>query len=104
MLAEKVRDLSLDRLGQQSTRPIAQDFGELIVDVSWLNQLDKVIFGHGISLLRWRSGGVKHPHDMPPSRFPPSPTFSDSSPTRPWDANIRSGATCIWALSSGCRS
>src|SRR6267143_432772 len=70
MLAEKVRDLGLDRLGQQSTRPIAQDFGELIVDVSWLNQLDDVIFGHGISLLRWRSGGVKHPHDMPPSRFP----------------------------------
>src|SRR6185436_15499764 len=79
MLAEKVRDLGLDRLGQQSTRSIAQDFGELIVDVSWLNQLDDVIFGHGISLLRWRSGGVKHPHDMPPSRFPPSPTFSDSS-------------------------
>src|SRR5712672_248084 len=80
MLAKKVRDLGLDRLGQQSTRPIAQDFGELIVDVSWLNQLDDVIFGHGISLLRWRSGGVKHPHDMPPFRFPPSPTFSDSSP------------------------
>src|SRR5712671_2074673 len=79
MLAEKVRDLGLDRLGQQSTHPFAQDFGELIVDVSWLNQLDDVIFGHGISLLRWRSGGVKHPHDMPPSRFPPSPTFSDSS-------------------------
>src|SRR5581483_2717980 len=78
-LAEKVSDLGLDRLGQQSTRPIAQDFGELIVDVSWLNQLDDVIFGHGISLLRWRSGGVKHPHDMPPFRFPPSPTFSDSS-------------------------
>src|SRR5262249_11124492 len=72
----------LDRLGQQSTRPIPQDFGELIVDVSWLNQLDDVIFGHGISLLRWRSGGVKHPHDMPPSRFPPSPTFSDSSALR----------------------
>src|SRR6202035_1211219 len=79
MLAEKVRDLGLDRLGQQSTRPIAQDFGELIVDVSWLNQLDDVIFGHGISLLRWRSGGVRHPHDMPPSRFEPSPTSGDSS-------------------------
>src|SRR6478735_10466759 len=79
MLAEKVCNLGLDRLGQQSTRPIAQDFSELILDVSWLNQLDDVIFGHGISLLRWRSGGVKHPHDMPPFRFPPSPTFSDSS-------------------------
>src|SRR6476659_8149682 len=81
MLAKKVRDLGLDRLGQQSTRPIAQNFGELIVDASWLNQLDDVIFGHGISLLRWRSGCVKHPHDMPPFRFPPSPTFSDSSNT-----------------------
>src|SRR6266481_1272043 len=79
MLAEKVRDLGLDRLGQQNTCPSTQDFRELIVDVCWLNQLDDVIVGHGISLLWWRSGGVKHPHDMPPSRFPPSPTFSDSS-------------------------
>src|SRR3954449_12371604 len=58
---------------------MTQDFGEVVVDDSWLNQLEDVIFGHGISLLRWRSGGVKHPHDMPPFRFPPSPTFSDSS-------------------------
>src|SRR6188508_2568244 len=79
MLAEKGCNLGLYRLGEQATRPIAQDFSELILDVSWLNQLDDVIFGHGISLLRWRSGGVKHPHDMPPSRFPPSPTFGDSS-------------------------
>src|SRR5882757_5157243 len=79
MLAEKVRDLGLDRLGQQGTCPIAQDFGELIVEHSWLNQLGDVIIGHGISLLRWRSGGVKHPHDMPPFRFPPSPTSGDSS-------------------------
>src|SRR4029077_3981803 len=71
--------ISLYRLGKQGARPIAQDFGELIVGVSSLNQLDDVMFGHGISLLWWRSGGVKHPHDMPPSRFPPSPTFSDSS-------------------------
>src|SRR5580765_4922410 len=79
MLAEKVCNLGLYRLGEQGTRPIAQDFSELILDVSWLNQLDDVIFGHGISLLRWRSGGVKHPHDMPPFRFPPSPTLGDSS-------------------------
>src|ERR1700704_3860120 len=85
MLAEKVRDLGLDRLGEQGTCPIAQDFGELIVEHSWLNQLRDVIVGHGISLLRWRSGGVKHPHDMPPSRFPPSPTSGDSS--RSWGPN-----------------
>jgi hypothetical protein len=41
MLAEKVRDLGLDCLGQQSTRAITQDFGELIVGLSWLNQLDR---------------------------------------------------------------
>jgi hypothetical protein len=61
MLAEKVRDLGLDYLGQQGTHSIAQDFSELVLDVSWLNQLDDVIFGHGISLLQWRSGGVKPP-------------------------------------------
>ena len=48
-------------------------------NVSWLNQFDDVIVGHGISLLRWRSGGVEHPHDMPPSRFTPSPTLGHSS-------------------------
>src|SRR6058998_2688274 len=79
MLAEKVCDLGFDRLGEKGTCPVAQDFCELIVEYSWLNQLDDVIVGHGISLLRWRSGGVKHPHDMPPSRFPPSPTSGDSS-------------------------
>jgi hypothetical protein len=87
MLADKVRYLGLNGLGQQDTRPIAQDFGELVDYVSWLNQLDDVIFGHGISLLRWRSGGVKHPHDMPPFRFPTSPTFGDSSA---YDEVIRS--------------
>jgi hypothetical protein len=44
MLAEKVCDLGLDRVGQQRPRPITQDFRELVVDVSWLNQLDDVIF------------------------------------------------------------
>ena len=79
MLAEKVGDLGLDCLGEQGTCPIAQNIGELVVERSWLNQFDDVIVGHGISLLRWRSGGVEHPHDMPPSRFMPSPTFGDSS-------------------------
>src|SRR6202163_4783071 len=98
MLAEKVCNLGLYRLGKQRTRPIAQDFGELILDVSWLNQLDDVIFRHGISLLRWRSGGVKHPHDMPPFRFPPSPTLGDSSRVafRRWRASVRMfGMRCL---------
>src|SRR6195256_4211680 len=32
-----------------------------------------------VSLLRWRSGGVEHPHDTPPYPFMPSPTFGLSS-------------------------
>src|SRR5437868_5932832 len=87
MLAEKVCDFGLDRFGEQGACPVAQDFCELIVEDSWLNQMDDVIVGHGISLLRWRSGGVKHPHDMPPSRFPPSPILGDSSPQSPWQTN-----------------
>jgi hypothetical protein len=79
MLAEEICNLRLDRLREQSTGSVAQDFGEMVVEVSWLNQLDDVIVGHGISLLRWRSEVVKQPHDMPPSRFPPSPTSGHSS-------------------------
>ena len=52
LLAEKVRDLGLDRLGEQGTLPVVQDFGELIVEPSWLNQLGDVIIERGISLLR----------------------------------------------------
>ena len=67
MTAEKVRDLRLDRLGKQATRATAQDFGEWIAESAWLNQFDDVRIRHGISLLRWRSGGFNYPHDMPPS-------------------------------------
>jgi hypothetical protein len=66
----RVCNLGFDRLGEKGTCPAAKDFCELIVEDSWLNQLVDVIVGYGISLLRWGSGGVKHPHDMPPSRFP----------------------------------
>ena len=48
MLAEKVRGLGLDRFGQKGSCPVAQNFCELIVEDSWLNQLDDVIVGHGI--------------------------------------------------------
>ncbi|GLR97968.1 hypothetical protein ACVIU7_005205 [Bradyrhizobium liaoningense] len=43
MLAEKVCDFGLDRLGEKGSCPVAQDFCELIVEDSWLNQLDDVI-------------------------------------------------------------
>ncbi len=83
ILGEEIRDLGLHRLPKQAARSLPEDFGELVLEGSWLNQFDNVIVGHGISLLEWRSGGVKHPHDMPPSRFGPSPTFADSSRNLP---------------------
>jgi hypothetical protein len=44
-----------------------------------IHQSKNARVGHGVSLLRWRSGGVKHPHDTPPYPFMPSPTFANSS-------------------------
>jgi hypothetical protein len=76
---QKLGYFSLDRLRQEIARATAQHFGELIVDGTWLNQLDNDIILHGISLLRWRSEVVNQPHDMPPSRFVPSPTSAHSS-------------------------
>ena len=79
MLVEKASNLGFDRLREQGTGTVTQNFGELVVEGSWLDQSDDVIVGHGILLLRWRSEVVKQPHDMPPSRFPPSPTSGHSS-------------------------
>src|ERR1700704_5810858 len=42
-------------------------------------RIENVSLGHGVSLLRWRSGGVEHPHDTPPYPSMPSPTFGLSS-------------------------
>src|SRR5262245_25599615 len=83
MPGEELGHFGLDRLRQEIARPTAQDFGELIREGPWLNQLDNVIVRHGISLLRWRSEVVKQPHDMPPFRFAPSPTSALSSPAPP---------------------
>ena len=52
MLGEKVRDLGLDRPGEKGTCPVAQDFCELIGDVSWLNQLE------GCRNEKWASQGA----------------------------------------------
>jgi hypothetical protein len=44
----------------------------------WLSLFDGTILDHRVPLLRWRSGGVEHPHDTPP--FPaPSPTSAHTS-------------------------
>src|SRR5215467_1165733 len=72
-------NLGLDRLRQQRSRAIAQYLGQRIDKSSWLRELENISLGHGVSLLRWRSGGVEHPHDTPPYPFRPSPTFAHSS-------------------------
>src|SRR5256714_4761533 len=79
MAAEQARNLSLDGLRQKRARAVAQNLGQRIGKSSWLRELENVSLGHGVSLLRWRSGGVKHPHDTPPYPFMPSPTFAHSS-------------------------
>ena len=79
VLGEKFRNLGLDSPRQQRTRATAQNFGERIGECPWLSELENVSLGHGVSLLRWRSGGVEHPHDTPPYPFMPSPTSAFSS-------------------------
>src|SRR5215207_3098322 len=79
MAAEEGCDLGLDGLRQQSSRALAQNFGERVGERCWLDQLDDIILGHGVSLLRWRSGGFEHPHDTPPQPLMPSPTSAHTS-------------------------
>src|SRR6516162_6165378 len=79
MLCEKLSNLRFDGLGQQRTRAAAQDLCEGIGKRPWLGELDDVTVRHGVSLLHWRSGGVKHHHDTPPYPVTPSPTSGHSS-------------------------
>src|SRR5207253_8048163 len=80
MAAEQARNLSLDGLRQKRARAVAQNLGQRIGKSSWLRELENISLSHGVSLLRWRSGGLEHPHDTPPYPFTPSPTFAYSSP------------------------
>jgi hypothetical protein len=43
MPSEELGHFGLDRLRQEIARATAQDFGELILEAPWLNQLDNVI-------------------------------------------------------------
>src|SRR5215470_7583149 len=81
MAAEQARNLGLNRLRQKRSRAVAQNLGQRIGKSSWLRELENISLSHGVSLLRWRSGGLEHPHDTPPYPFTPSPTFAHSSGT-----------------------
>src|SRR5215467_3490234 len=82
MAAEQARNLGLDGLCQKGSRAVAQNLGQRIGKSSWLRELENISLSHGVSLLRWRSGGLEHPHDTPPYPFTPSPTFAYSSEVR----------------------
>ncbi len=64
--AEQGRDFGFNRMCQQRAGTIAQNLRQRIGKTSWLGQLENVSVGHGVSLLKWRSGGLEHPHDTPP--------------------------------------
>jgi hypothetical protein len=76
---QKLGYFRFDRLGQKRPRAIAQNLAQPVGQNPWLNQFDNVIVGHGISLLRWRSGGSNTPTICRLPRFTPSPTFGHSS-------------------------
>jgi hypothetical protein len=61
MGAEQGCNLGLDGLRQQRSRAVAQHLGQRIRKSSWLGELENVSLGHGVSLLRWRSGGSNTP-------------------------------------------
>ena len=76
---QKLGHFRFDRLGQKRPRAIAQNLGQPVGQNPWLNQFDNGIVGHGISLLRWRSGGSNTPTICRLPQFTPSPTFGHSS-------------------------
>src|SRR5262245_41853272 len=67
MATEQGCDLGFHRLRQQRAGALAQNIGQRIGKSPWLAELENITLGHGVSLLRWRSGGVEYPHDTPPN-------------------------------------
>lgn len=70
MAPEKGGDFRLDSMGQKGPGARAQHLGQRIARRPWLGKLENVTLGHGVSLLRWRSGGSNTPtiRRLTPSR------------------------------------
>src|SRR5215207_6571177 len=89
MAAKEGCDLRLDGLRQQRSRALAQNFGERVGELCWLDQLDDIILGHGVSLLWWRSGGSNTPtiRRLNPSRRHQLPRIPRLVPDAPCNAS-----------------
>jgi hypothetical protein len=59
MLPKELGDLGLHGLCEQGASAITKDFCERVREPPCLDELDDGLVGHGVSLLRWRSGGVE---------------------------------------------
>src|SRR4051794_31729541 len=103
MAAEEGCDLGLDGLRQQGSRTLAQNFGERVGELGWLDPLDDIILGHGVSLLRWRSGGSNTPtiRRLNPSRRHQLPRIPRAGPTWPDTAQASS---CRWSADAASGS
>jgi hypothetical protein len=65
VLGKERGHFGLNSLGEHAARPIAKHFGKRIAKRSWLNQLDNIIVGHGVSSFGGEVAGLNHRHDTP---------------------------------------
>src|SRR6476646_5727619 len=79
MLGEELGNLGFHSLGQKGARPATQDFGELVGEHPWLNELDDGIFGHGVSSFGGEVAGLITATIRRLHSFTPSPTSAHSS-------------------------
>src|SRR5207248_7734225 len=83
VVPEECGNLRFDGMGQKGTGAAAQHLGQRIGKRPWLGKLENVTLGHGVSLLRWRSGGSNTPTIRRLYPFTPSPTSGHSSGLEP---------------------
>src|SRR4029078_9576866 len=79
MLGEELGNLGFHSLGQKGARPATQDFGELVGEHPWLNELDDGIFGHGVSSFGGEVAGLVTAAIRLLHSSTPSPTSAHSS-------------------------
>src|SRR6476659_351638 len=93
MLGEELGNLGFHSLGQKGARPATQDFGELVGEHPWLNELDDGIFGHGVPSFGGEVAGLITATIRRLHSFTPSPTSAHSSWTTNSTSSSRKSAT-----------